>query len=70
MTLLGQRFQELGGSHKIDRPLVPEEDDAELAFVPYVVAQSDPPPEPEKKQGVLGSIRPRGSYRLGGYIKR
>jgi hypothetical protein len=70
MTLLGQTFQPLGGSHAIDRPLIPEENDAEPAFLPYVMVESEPPPEPEKKQSILGNVTPWGGYRLGGYVKR
>ena len=70
MTLLGQVFQPLGLPHIKDRPLVPEENDAEPAFLPYVHAQSDPPPTPDKMRGVIGNITPLGDYRLGGYVKR
>ena len=71
MTLLGQVFQPLGVPHKINRPpLEPEENDAEPAFLPYAVAQSDPPPQPDKKRGVLGTVSPPGDFRLGGYVKR
>ena len=70
MTLLGQVFQPLGLPHKINRPPLEPEDETGPAFLPYVPAQSDPPPQPDKKRGVLGSTPPLGDYRLGGYVKR
>jgi hypothetical protein len=69
MALLGQVFQPLGLPHKTDRPLVPEGDNGP-EFLPYSTTQSDPPPKPDKKRGVLGSIPLLGDYRLGGYVKR